>query len=376
MFTSGETYKSVDEAIESLINMYYSYNFGYNFYASRFHWSDYVCDYLDHLDRFPDEPDFYVDYLKKFRSIKEDYVSYRYMYDHGDCEELADYEFLKKLVEACSEHVMTNDLPDGVEEWEWFKSLFDGAMKKLEDEELLCLKDLSDIYDEFESEYEYLKEPVGEEKEERYSVGDRGPAGGYVFYDKGNYSDGWRYLEAAPADIRVVGGVPTVDSTLSGYESAEECYQFGCYMASSDGDVLYVNGTTKYDESNCTLTSIGLGKANTEKLVLAMDIKAYYLNYDELAIGSCYAARLCLELEHNGYSDWFLPSKEELNEMNQILHGKRLGDFKDDCSYWSSSEYDGYASDAWNQHFSHGRECYSYPYNRNNDAYIRPCRAF
>ena len=25
-----------------------------------------------------------------------------------------------------------------------------------------------------------------------------GPAGGYVFYDKGYYSDGWRYLEASP----------------------------------------------------------------------------------------------------------------------------------------------------------------------------------
>jgi hypothetical protein len=27
-----------------------------------------------------------------------------------------------------------------------------------------------------------------------------GPAGGAVFYDKGGYSDGWRYLEAAPDD--------------------------------------------------------------------------------------------------------------------------------------------------------------------------------
>ncbi|MDR1220775.1 MAG: hypothetical protein LBK73_14345 [Treponema sp.] len=27
-----------------------------------------------------------------------------------------------------------------------------------------------------------------------------GPAGGYVFYDKGEYSDGWRYLECAPKD--------------------------------------------------------------------------------------------------------------------------------------------------------------------------------
>jgi hypothetical protein len=31
-----------------------------------------------------------------------------------------------------------------------------------------------------------------------YSLRDIGPAGGYIFYDKGSYSDGWRYLEAAP----------------------------------------------------------------------------------------------------------------------------------------------------------------------------------
>jgi len=32
-----------------------------------------------------------------------------------------------------------------------------------------------------------------------YQVGKVGPSGGYVFYDKGSYSGGWRYLEAAPA---------------------------------------------------------------------------------------------------------------------------------------------------------------------------------
>jgi TolB-like protein len=34
-----------------------------------------------------------------------------------------------------------------------------------------------------------------------YKIGDWGPAGGIVFYDKGRISDGWRYLEAAPKEL-------------------------------------------------------------------------------------------------------------------------------------------------------------------------------
>jgi hypothetical protein len=34
-----------------------------------------------------------------------------------------------------------------------------------------------------------------------YKVGDAGPAGGIIFYDKGDNSDGWQYLEAAPPDF-------------------------------------------------------------------------------------------------------------------------------------------------------------------------------
>ena len=35
-----------------------------------------------------------------------------------------------------------------------------------------------------------------------------GPAGGFVFYDKGNYSDGWRYLECSPINAGQVDNQP------------------------------------------------------------------------------------------------------------------------------------------------------------------------
>jgi len=37
-----------------------------------------------------------------------------------------------------------------------------------------------------------------------YKIKDRGPAGGIIFYNKGYYSDGWRYMEVVPADMSSV----------------------------------------------------------------------------------------------------------------------------------------------------------------------------
>ena len=63
------------------------------------------------------------------------------------------------------------------------------------------------------------------------------------------------------------------------------------------------------------------------------------------------AARLCDTLVLNGYSDWFLPSAEELNFMYINLHLAGLGGFAA-CSYWSSTEFD--SEFAWFRFFNYG----------------------
>lgn len=223
---------------------------------------------------------------------------------------------------------------------------------------------------------------------EKETLGKIGPAGGYIFYDcdaDNTVQDpdgadnllskvcGWRYLEAAPNDLRVVNGVPTVDSEAGGYSSGDRYHIFGYHRASSSGDNLYVNGTTVYSGTDCTGTAIGKGESNTEKLVNAMGESAYSEDFGSGKTPD-YAARLCSELSHGGYDDWFLPSMDELDLMYDNLKRKGIGSFSDNFdNYWSSSEYSGDADYAWYQHFYYGYQDNS---NRYNNRSIRPCRAF
>ena len=156
-----------------------------------------------------------------------------------------------------------------------------------------------------------------------YKVGEKGPAGGYVFYDKGFYSYGWRYLEAAPSDLK-------------------EKYMWG------------------YGGEFGTSTEIGAGKNNTETIASKSTDRKNN------------AAQACLDYKVNGYGDWFLPSKDELNLMCSNLKRMKLGDFADNVYYWCSSEYDsGYA---WSQYFDSGG--YQGKYNRSYFHRVRPIRAF
>ena len=58
-----------------------------------------------------------------------------------------------------------------------------------------------EIYRDIDEVVGSMLATVEQEVNQRFKIGDRGPAGGWIFYDKGNYSDGWCYLEAAPSDL-------------------------------------------------------------------------------------------------------------------------------------------------------------------------------
>ena len=148
-----------------------------------------------------------------------------------------------------------------------------------------------------------------------YKIGDTGPAGGLIFYDKGNRSGGWQYLEAALVDLG-----PTVFAT----ENPSRSGALGdLWRKSSDNSAR----------------EIGKGKFNTEYI---MELT------QSLGGGFGWAVQLCDAYEFNGFSDWFLPSRDELNFMYGNLYMRGFGDFRPE-DYWSST---GFTND-WGSSFGY-----------------------
>ena len=144
--------------------------------------------------------------------------------------------------------------------------------------------------------------------------------GGIVFWLDGNGGG----LIAAPTD-QAIGA------------------EWGCYgnaIAGADG------------------TAIGTGAQNT-------------IDIETGCTSSGIAADLCANLTLGGYSDWFLPSKDELSQMYFNLHQQGLGGFSN-FYYWSSSE--AAYNNAWVRRFANG---YLDVANKNlTTLYVRAVRAF
>jgi TolB-like protein len=162
-----------------------------------------------------------------------------------------------------------------------------------------------------------------------YKIGDTGPAGGLIFYDKGNNIGGWRYLEAAPEDLP------------RKLDWASES------IRPQDID-----------------RAVGRGKSNTQAIMAEAAKKGG---------GFGWAAQACDAFILNGFDDWFLPSRDELHYMYGNLHMNGLGNFRNDF-YHSSTGGDGFYS----ENLTTGEQQYNYHYGWGDRGFarIRPIRQF
>jgi len=179
-----------------------------------------------------------------------------------------------------------------------------------------------------------------------------GPAGGIIFYDKGEYTDGWRFMEVAPASTEW-------------------------------SDIEW--GYCDFDDPGPSMTSdgIGTGLANTESIVAfheSIDYEhTYNSGYPHYANGTV-AAKLCYDLEvtNNGttYDDWFLPSYQEIRLINKVKTEAAIGVTPFVDFYWSSTEWiDDPEScyTAWGFYFPNGNGSGG---NKKEERRVRAVRRF
>lgn len=169
----------------------------------------------------------------------------------------------------------------------------------------------------------------------------------YAFYGafQSDYAEGLAHYVLTIGDIYKGGIVFYLDGNGGGLVCAQSDQSTGAKWG--------CRGTT----IGGTGTGIGTGAANTTAIVAGCS---------ETGI----AARICDQLVLNGYNDWFLPSKDELNLMYKNLKLNGFGGFAA-AYYWSSSEYS--STNAWSQYFSNG---YQYTNIKNYTVYVRAVRAF
>jgi hypothetical protein len=165
-----------------------------------------------------------------------------------------------------------------------------------------------------------------------YTVGDTGPGGGKIFYKDLTRAAGSQYFEAAC--------VGWSDGTCGGTDQVDPQAQWGCYeelLPGADG------------------TAIGTGRQNTADILAGCA---------EAGI----AAKLADVLVVGGKDDWFLPSQDELIQMD--TQKATIGGFGT-VYYWSSSER--YATESWVQDFRNGPQ---YGADKYGSQFVRPIRSF
>lgn len=195
---------------------------------------------------------------------------------------------------------------------------------------------------------------------EELTVGDRGPAGGYIFYDdeEGYDFDDNGTIASDEKDL--------LDDTNDGNVTGDRYLEAAPYGWHEEGEDPEIQWGDNSHSVTGTSTEFGTGKNNTAKIV------AIYQNTQTYAANACDDYWVPIDDGSNDrYEDWYLPSKDELDLMYKNLHSQGKGDFST-VNYWSSSESNIYK--AHTQNFRNGfqSDLYKESYNYS----VRPVRRF
>jgi hypothetical protein len=158
-----------------------------------------------------------------------------------------------------------------------------------------------------------------------------------------------QYFQGGIVAYILVSGDPGYDANT----------QHGLIAATSDQStgIQWSNGS--FTTTGATGTEIGTGLSNTNTIISSQGPTA-----------TSYAAGLARAYKGGGYTDWYLPSKNELAKLYAMkLLG--FGGFADNY-YWSSTE-SVYNGAAWAQLFYGGTQ---YANGKYYAIYVRAVRAF
>jgi hypothetical protein len=176
-------------------------------------------------------------------------------------------------------------------------------------------------------------------------VGDIGPGGGTVFY-------------VASTTFTQVGSTGSMCGTNCKY--LEAAPTTSATFAWTDNVYVWSGNTATGIGATAQQTAIGTGYANTLAIVGQSNTPNMAATISQAYRGP------------NGLSDWFLPSKDELN---QIYAQKTIVGGIASWYYWSSSEGSFDTTRAWAQSLSNGLQQGEF-FKSRSDYYVRPIRAF
>jgi hypothetical protein len=212
-----------------------------------------------------------------------------------------------------------------------------------------------------------------------------------------NYWNGTAWATIAPttndgATLQMTAGVPTwIGGTPPPPPAVGDFVEGGVlFYLFEDGDIGYVEGETHgliaavQDQANIkwhignlgissTSIAIGAGSSNTDIIINAA-INDYWGNHDD---PTTYAAGMARAYTGGGYTDWFLPSKDELIKMYlnkttiNTTATENGGSSFAESYYYSSSALNG--EDAWVVRFTDGIQT---GYGKAYPLPIRAVRAF